>query len=522
MLLVPASADPLFRRRMTLSSTVWMAVIGVVVVGHFARAPLWPTDLWDHVNYGRYIWQTGTIPSTEPLLPAAAGTRFVATAWLSQVLMAGVADAAWLGLAGLQFCYAMLVAVALASVVANVFSSRRRYLAAGLAGAAFLAVNWEQLKIIRPQLIGVSCFCWLWLQLSARRLTRPQFSSLVLLFVVWANCHGSFAVGLTLIALDVGGRSLDVWWRSGRPAAVLRSDALRSRWLLLTACTLAGCLNPFGPEIYREVLRVGRHPNIASMYEWAPLTLAMRQGRATAVVVAVWCVLLWLTPARRRWRELLPVLFFGMLSLWSSRMLNWLAPVVAVSLGRHLAAVQTRRWRRIPGAAVLRVLNQPSAFWSGANAVLLLALFSQTSLAGRCLGRADVSPAAALARITPVAVTQFLSEAVLPDGSALIPAEWAGFVMYNLDGRVQSFINLHVHVIPEAVWQEYLLLLRGPEDLAERLRHRSIHLVVVDVRRHGRLRQRMMKTAGFRIIYEDSQATVFCRQSAAAVDPPSG
>lgn len=487
---------------------VWIALIGGFVVGRFAAWPLWPTDLWDHVNYGRYILETGGIPATEPLLPAAEGARFVATAWLSQVTMAVLADSPWLGLAGLQFVYALLVAIAVSAVVATVFGRSQRYVPAIVAAAAFLAVNWEQLKIIRPQLLGVPCFALLLMVLSrSRRLSVRSLMAIGLMFFVWANCHGSFAVGLALIGLDIAGRAADLCHRAGSVRAAVHSRLLRQRLLLLGLCCLAGLLNPFGAEIYLEVLRVGRHPNIDSMFEWAPLSLSMRQGRATAVVTAFWLTSFLLTPARRRIRTLLPLLFFGVLAVWSSRMLNWYAPVVAVALGGQLAAI-TRTWGRLPGPAA----DDRHPRWTVASGLLLLALFSQTNWGAARFHLRNVQPAEVLARYTPLQITRFLANSDLPPGQALIPAEWAGFVMYSLEGRVQSYINLHVHVIPEPVWQEYLSLLRGPADLSARLAQRNINLVVVDRRRHGRLRRQLQKSGDFSQIYDDPQGTVFRRR----------
>ncbi|MCR9199140.1 MAG: hypothetical protein NXI04_10875 [Planctomycetaceae bacterium] len=502
------SSVHLWRRGTTFSTTVWIALIGGFVIGRFAAWPLWPTDLWDHINYGRYILETGSIPATEPLLPAAEGARFVATAWLSQVMMAVLADTPWLGLAALQFVYALLVAVAVTAVVATVFRRCQRYVPAIVAAAAFLAINWEQLKIIRPQLLGVPCFAVLLMLLSrSRRLSGRSLVAVSLMFVVWANCHGSFAVGLTLIGLDIAGRAADLCHRTGSVRAVAHSRLIRQRVQLLGLCCLAGLLNPFGAEIYLEVLRVGRHPNIDSMFEWAPLSLSMRQGRATAVVTILWLASIPATPARRRICTLLPLLFFGVLAVWSSRMLNWYAPVVAVSLGGQLAAI-ARTWRRMPGPDA----DNRHPRWTLASSLLLLMLFCRTNWGAACLHLRNVQPAEVLARYTPLQITRFLKNSDLPPGQALIPAEWAGFVMYSLEGRLQSYVNLHVHVIPETVWQEYLSLLRGPSDLSARLAQLNINLVVVDSRRHRRLWQRLRKSDDFSEIYADPQGTVFRRR----------
>ena len=82
----------------------------------FAQAPLWHTDLWDHVNYGNHIFSTGEIPSTEPLISLTQGQKMICTAWSSQVILAVLVDSEFPGLAGLQFLTASLVVASLESI----------------------------------------------------------------------------------------------------------------------------------------------------------------------------------------------------------------------------------------------------------------------------------------------------------------------------------------------------------------------------------------------------------------------
>ena len=42
--------------------------LGLVYVVCCSR-PIWHTDVWGHLSYGRFIWENQTIPATEPLLP---------------------------------------------------------------------------------------------------------------------------------------------------------------------------------------------------------------------------------------------------------------------------------------------------------------------------------------------------------------------------------------------------------------------------------------------------------------------
>src|SRR5262245_6615330 len=86
------------------------------------------------------------------------------------------------------------------------------------------------------------------------RLSRGWSLWLIPLFVVWANTHGGFAAGLMTIAI-AGLTELGVaaWDRGGRAEAVARF-----RWLAVLGggCLLATLVNPYGPRLHLQVMRL--------------------------------------------------------------------------------------------------------------------------------------------------------------------------------------------------------------------------------------------------------------------------
>lgn len=73
----------------------------------FSSMPLWHTDIWGHLAYGRLIWETGSIPDFAPFMPLASGMSFIDTAWLSQITAFKMFDIA--GVAGIKFLYAAAI-----------------------------------------------------------------------------------------------------------------------------------------------------------------------------------------------------------------------------------------------------------------------------------------------------------------------------------------------------------------------------------------------------------------------------
>ena len=112
-----------------------------LVYSFFGLRPVWHTDVWGHLSYGRLIWEAGSLPVTEPLMPLAAGMSFVDTAWLSQII--GYLTISHLGIAGLQGLCAISVTVCVALLAARCYRTTRQGWFSFLAVMSFLAVAWS-------------------------------------------------------------------------------------------------------------------------------------------------------------------------------------------------------------------------------------------------------------------------------------------------------------------------------------------------------------------------------------------
>ncbi|MFM7869663.1 MAG: hypothetical protein ACKPHU_36045, partial [Planctomycetaceae bacterium] len=123
------------------------------------------------------------------------------------------------------------------------------------------------------------------------------------------------------------------------------------------------------------------------------------------------------------------------------------------------------------------------------------------------------SASATLSRETPIATARFLREQKnLPAGIAWIPAEWAGFIMNQTQLSLPSMVNLHVHLIPEEVWSDYLRINAGSADWVNLLDEYGINLVVIDKRAQALLLKRMRDSSDWQSLYEDRQAAVLTRR----------
>lgn len=194
--------------RTTPKSALFMLLIGVVFA-LMANRPLWHTDLWDHLNYGQKIIETRTVSDTEPLLNLSRGVRMINIPWLAQVGMAAINNR--FGLTGLQFGYGLLIAMCLAVIAWRCVRLSHSAIGGLIACGVFLKVNLNQLLVIRPQLAGLLFYCvvvaWMF---GRKKHSKLTWIAMPLMYALWANIHGSFSMGLFLMALAGIGRLGDV------------------------------------------------------------------------------------------------------------------------------------------------------------------------------------------------------------------------------------------------------------------------------------------------------------------------
>ncbi|HOM19023.1 MAG TPA: hypothetical protein PLQ00_16955, partial [Thermoguttaceae bacterium] len=325
---------------------LWVVLCSVFLLASIHR--LHPTDLWGHLSFGRWIVQNGRLPATDPFRPDLPSEPFVPTWWLSQVVGYG-----WyrlLGLEGLVAGHALLV-TAMVGLLIGATAARGVPLGwATVAGVTGCILASPILGVIRPQLFGMAAFAAaLW---AVARMTE-RWTPLVWLgplFALWANLHGSFLVGLVVLACHLLGTVWDRFWglressdesagAVGRWSRLVRDKAVWRAVVALAVAAAASCLNPEGPKLFATVAAFSSHPPLRTISEWRPMTLQSLSGLLMLCSVLATGVLLRWSPRRLWASEVLLGLVFGVGALTAIRMLAWWAIVWPWLAAPHLAAV---------------------------------------------------------------------------------------------------------------------------------------------------------------------------------------
>lgn len=471
----------------------------------FCLRPVWHTDVWGHLAYGRFIWSVGSIPATEPLMPLAVGVSFVDTAWLSQLI--GFAARSYLGIPGLQGLHAIAITICTALLASRCYQVTRHGWFSAIAVVGFLGLAWGPLSILRPQLAGLACFVVLLFRLSSRRLHRSDWIVIPLLFVAWANLHGSFPLGLLLLGCVVMGRSIDVFRRTGSWQAVIADNRVRRNLLLLELAAAAVLVNPYGLAIYSEVLRVPSNANLADLTEWHPLGLRELPGTVFGVAAVALAVLYRSSPRRVRSWEVLTLVILGWSTLCSSRMIVWWAPVAALLLSIHGYAVW-RRWRHLP------IVPEPpmrTGKWSVVSVGLIWIFFAYSPLGVQIVHGKSPRGDRSMSSDTPQAAVKYLREKQ-PKGQIFNTYEWGDYLQWTLP-NLKVFVNSHAHLVPREVWQAYMHISDGQSGWEDYLDRYGVNTVVIDQQYRESLIKKLKESDKWKLDFEQDGQLVFIRKN---------
>ncbi len=505
---------------------------------YLSHRPLWHTDLWGHLAYGRLIVAERNVPATEPLLPLCQGVPFVDFSWLSEVI--GYLAERCRGVEALQFLYASAVITGVGLLAACTLRKTGSAAAAALAAALYVWVDWQQLAIMRPQLAGSACFLGVFLLATGRAwretATRFRISALAtaLLFAAWANLHGSFLIGLVLVAAFILGRAIDLLRRTGRLRAVHEDRRVRRGLIVLTLAAVACLLNPYGWRIFPAAWELSSNANLQDLVEWQPLGWWMRQAGAALVVSLGLLGLYALTPRRIPATEILLLVGLGGAMLAASRMIVWWGPLAAYYASLHVSAVAQRPRRargplRSGGPSVGRIFPGLRAAWAAwstrwvSAGVLVVVAVCALLLTPLCDGLfAQIIPTDRrhyFSDATPLDATDYM-RAHPPHGQIFNPMEWGDYLLWAGPPGLEVFAASHAHLLPSPVWQDYVRVITLDDGWQKILEQYRINTVVVDDDQHAALADALRTDPQWSLAYEDDTALVFVRRTPAVPSPP--
>ena len=445
-----APADPQTSHRQFRPPSLTTLVGLCLALGAWAvhlRPLLDNSFLW-HLQTGHWILDHG-IPRRDIFSFTAPDAPWVVQSWLAEVIYALVDNA--FGAFGLQVMRAGVSAVMaylMFALAVRLSGHRVRALLVTLPALAACFLMWNE----RPLLLGaLAMLALVWVvEVPESRIGRRPLLVLPVLFWLWANVHGSFALGVLYVVVHIVGRRFDGHhpWK-GRERRLLTATGVG-----LVACLL----NPLGVSLLTFPVHLLRRGEVMKeIVEWQSPSFQSLQGILFGAFAAVVLLILARAGCRPSWRDTLMTAAFLGLSLWAARNMV-LAPLVCLPVVARACAKERRDDD-----------HRPALHWAVAGIVLMVGFTAAASASKQPAFNVDLYPVKAMQVVED---DRFLGERLLTtDG-------WGGFVIHRYWPRQEVFIDDRYDMYPTALAQEYFDLNAGKPGWSETLDRHRIEVVV--------------------------------------------
>ncbi len=485
------------------------------------------SDIWGHLKFGQWIVTHQQLPQHEPFSPFSDKEAiYVNFQWITQVIYYAVYQAGAVlsgdslqktagGVEALRIFHGLLIALRF-SLLLLAFRRISGSLPLSCFGLLLVLLTVSPF-IQRPEAVGTFFFALTIYFLSPLKLGRWSLLKFPFLFVLWANSHGSFSVGLFLLAVCFLGRVIAICIEKKSILPAIGDLQVRRLFAIgLLSAAAISLLNPHGPFLFLHVLRLSQNPNIATLDEWQPVTLTA--WPFYPVLLGIVIVSLGLS-----WRKISPtsvllVLTFGLFPLLQVRMIQWWAMVGPWVVLPHLASLAENRrglaWLKgyapkdlkktlLAGALIFLTLCwNPITLWilNRHPTPLNLSLWPGTpwKLAKEINDPDSVNELKPLAEVIAEKYPNKEFEGVIYASDLL-----GEYLLWELPEKFPVFAYTHAHLFPEEHWNKYLRVSHGKKGWQKILDRHAVNLIVVEPSVRKNLVRQVRSNPNWKVVLDE-------------------
>jgi hypothetical protein len=338
---------------------------------------------------------------------------------------------------------------------------------------------------VRPLVVGVLLFVvLLWIvEVPDCWIGRRPLIALPVLFWLWANVHGTFALGFAYLALHVVGR-----WLDGNRPTEGRERALTLGSVLALAVTFA---NPYGVKLVTFPLDLlSRGEVLRNVVEWASPDFRTLRGQAFALWIAAFLLVLAKSRLRPTRRDLVVTIPFLLLALWALRNVA-IAPLVGLPVAARLVVKERPSRTGGPPPGIARAF---------AAVIVVLAVAVGV--------RAETRPDFRLNHY-PVAALEAADEQGLLGRRLLTDDADSGYVILRYWPRQRVFFDDRFDMYPLDITDDFATLSNIKPGWRQVLEDHDIEVVIWERRRP--LAQALLLDDEWRVVHRDDGYFMFVR-----------
>ena len=482
----------------------------VLAAAFLAIHPITDPDFWYHAAFGREVLRSGAIPRQDIFSSTAPGHPWISSGWAAAVFLHELYTTSG-AMGPVLFVFVTVAAAALVSYFiawrkCNTPASATLFLLVAML-ASYARFN-PRPDICSQVLLGPLVLLLASTEEAARekpaRMQRRLWL-LPVLFLLWANLHALFFLGLAVVALYALWRfSL---WRQTQNSV--------HAWSLIPCalCFLTWLANPYGWRLLQFVYDNASLPKVGErVYELKPLInaetlhggLPLHLALAIVLLLALTVICYWksrtLIPG---WRTAALALFVFLL-FYQRRQIGLAGATIPALLIPNLTWLETRLARRRFVA--------PACAAAMAFAICGMRTAGILELS-RGLPRAGVDCA-----WFPCGAAKFLKENPAPP-HLFHDLYTGGYLLHELGPEQKVFIDGRLEIYKDGPWQDYFAPPEKRMTADQLFTKYGVQTAVLDIRgarnHHGHLANQLTARADWRPVYFDDQYCTLVHETSA-------
>jgi hypothetical protein len=438
---------------------LWLGLPVFVLLWKTFLFPLPVLDFWWHLELGKVIADTRSIPATDLFSFTAAGNSFIAQNWLGELIYYGLYRLGDLPL--VVFGNAMMALVGFLAVYSLCLKATKSLrLAAAVSTLAALGV----IGTIRPQIFSFLMFAlYYWVLVCYRSHGRNALWLLPVLMVLWVNLHGAFVLGLGLIALFIVCESLRRLIDETRTDA-LSIPQLRSLITMFVLSALTTLVNPEGYKVYDYVRTVvADEASQKLVAEWQPPRVNDAAGIVLFYAPFFLTLLVFIyTRVKPDLTDLALFIGFGAFGLTALRNGAWFSIIAYPLLARYISHVD---FRALLPLRRFGVIDRGASWFDQGRShgepeyprinVLLASLAVLLLLLQTPWVRPTLYTTSLIQPGTPIGAMDYIERHKL-DGNIFHPQIFGDYLIWRLWPEQKSFFDGRVHIFGLDFVEKYL------------------------------------------------------------------
>jgi hypothetical protein len=503
----------------SLTDMIFVVLLGVLVYAPAGAGLLNDADTGWHIRNGQHIIHSLSVPHADYFSYTMNGKPWYAWEWLYDLGVGLLAT--WMGLNGVVLFTAVAIGLTFALLCRTLIERSGNLLVAAV--LTMLAVLSSPVHMLaRPHVVG-----WLLTLIWMRLLYRFQEGKtrtlwwLPALMLVWVNVHGSFILGLVLLAIFMAGNCWSYLTSQDALGKLTARTALVRLGTAGVACALATLATPYGYNLHLHVFQYLSNCYFMDhiMEFGAPNFHGTAEKFFEALLVLVLMAALF---AARRLRavDVMLVLFASYAGLYAIRNVPTSAIIIAMAIApalseaivsqglrNDLPAWLQRFWTRIRESGT-RMKNIDDMLRGHLLPIAMLVVSAGVALnGGRLLGK-PVLAAHFDQQKFPVAAADYVAAHQIRD-RMFSTDRWSGYLIYRLYPDTRLFIDDRHDFYGETFVKDYLKALGADLGWREVLDRNEVTSVLIPP--DAPLANVLKETADWKVAYDDGVAILFVR-----------